>query len=202
MRIMLLGSPGSGKGTQAQFIIEKYQIPQISTGDMLRTAVRAGTALGIAAKKIMEVIKQRIAQSDCKNGFLLDGFPRTIVQAQGLEKMGIELDYVIEIIVDDEAIIQRMSGRRVHLTSGRTYHLIFNPPKIAGKDDLTGEDLIQREDDQEITVRKRLEVYHQQTQPLVKFYSQKAFEGKVKFASIAGVGSVEEITAKVLASLA
>ena len=213
MRVILLGSPGSGKGTQAQYITEKYGIPQISTGDMLRAAVRAGTPLGVEAKKVMDagglvsddiilwLIKERIAQDDCKNGFLLDGFPRTIAQAEGLEAMGVELDNVLEIAVEDEEIIKRMSGRRVHLASGRSYHVVFNPPKLEGKDDLTGEDLIQRDDDKEETVRKRLEVYHQQTKPLVDFYSQKANEGKVKFNSIAGVGSVEEITAKVLAAL-
>jgi adenylate kinase len=213
MRIILLGSPGSGKGTQAQFITEKYGIPQISTGDMLRAAVRAGTPLGVAAKKVMDagglvsddiilgLIKERIAQADCTNGFLLDGFPRTIIQAEGLETMGVALDNVLEIVVADEEIINRMSGRRVHSASGRSYHVIFNPPKIEGKDDVTGENLMQRIDDKEETVRKRLEVYHQQTKPLVDFYSQKANEGKVKFASIAGVGSVNDITAKVFAAL-
>lgn len=214
MRIILLGGPGSGKGTQAQFITEKYGIPQISTGDMLRAAVRAGTALGIEAKKVMDagglvsddiilgLIKERIAQDDCKNGFLLDGFPRTIAQAEGLATMGVELDNVLEIAVSDEEIIKRMSGRRVHSASGRTYHIMFNPPKTEGVDDVTGEPLIQREDDKEETVRKRLEVYHQQTKPLVDFYSAKATAGTVEFASIAGVGSVDEITAKVFAALA
>lgn len=214
MRIILLGGPGSGKGTQAQFITEKYGIPQISTGDMLRAAVRAGTALGIAAKKVMDagglvsddiilgLIKERIAQDDCVNGFLLDGFPRTIAQAEGLSVMGVELDNVLEIAVSDEEIIKRMSGRRVHLASGRTYHVIFNPPKIDGIDDLTGEPLIQRDDDKEETVRKRLEIYHQQTKPLVDFYSAKAATGSVKFSTVAGVGSVDEITAKVFAALA
>jgi adenylate kinase len=212
MRIILLGSPGSGKGTQAQFITEKFAIPQISTGDMLRAAVREGTPLGIEAKKVMDagglvsddiilgLIKERIAQSDCKNGYLLDGFPRTIAQAEGLEKMGVELDYVIEIAVDDEEIIKRMSGRRVHMASGRSYHVVFNPPKVAGVDDITGEPLIQRDDDTEETVRKRLNVYHEQTKPLVGFYS--AAGQKTKFASIAGVGSVQEITNKMLAILA
>jgi adenylate kinase len=214
MRIILLGSPGSGKGTQAQFITEKYGIPQISTGDMLRAAVRAGTPLGIEAKKVMDagglvsddiilgLIKERIAQDDCKNGFLLDGFPRTIAQAEGLDAMGVELDDVLEIGVADEEIIKRMSGRRVHLASGRTYHVMFNPPKTEGVDDVTGEPLIQRGDDKEETVRKRLEVYHQQTKPLVDFYSKKAEQGAVKFVSIAGVGSVDEITSKVFAALA
>jgi adenylate kinase len=211
MRIILLGSPGSGKGTQAQFITEKFAIPQISTGDMLRAAVREGTPLGIEAKKVMDagglvsdeiilgLIKERIAQGDCKNGFLLDGFPRTIAQAEGLAKMGVELDYVIEIAVDDEEIIKRMSGRRVHMASGRTYHLVFNPPKQEGLDDATGEALIQRDDDKEETVRKRLSVYHEQTKPLVGFYSAPG--QNAKFASIAGVGSVGDITNKLLAIL-
>jgi adenylate kinase len=211
MRIILLGSPGSGKGTQAQFITEKFAIPQISTGDMLRAAVREGTPLGIEAKKVMDtgglvsdeiilgLIKERIAQDDCQNGFLLDGFPRTIAQAEGLAKMGVELDHVIEIAVDDEEIIKRMSGRRVHMASGRTYHVIFNPPKQEGLDDATGEALIQRDDDQEETVRKRLSVYHDQTKPLVGFYS--APDQNAKFASIAGVGSVSDITTKLLAIL-
>ena len=214
MRIILLGGPGSGKGTQAQFITEKYSIPQISTGDMLRAAVRAGTALGVEAKKVMDagglvsdeiilgLIKERITQEDCKNGFLLDGFPRTIAQAEGLQVMGVELDNVLEIAVSDEEIIKRMSGRRVHSASGRSYHVIFNQPKTEGIDDVTGEPLIQRDDDKEETVRKRLDIYHQQTKPLVDFYSAKAESGAVKFASIAGIGSVEEITAKVFAALA
>ena len=212
MRIILLGSPGSGKGTQAQFITEKFAIPQISTGDMLRAAVREGTPLGIEAKKVMDagglvsdqiilgLIKERIAQADCVNGYLLDGFPRTIAQAEGLAAMGVELDYVIEIAVEDQEIIKRMSGRRVHSASGRSYHVVFNPPKQEGLDDITGEPLIQRDDDQEETVRKRLEVYHQQTKPLVGFYS--AAGQQAKFASIPGVGSVSDITAKLLAVLA
>jgi adenylate kinase len=212
MRIILLGSPGSGKGTQAQFITEKFGIVQISTGDMLRAAVREGTPLGVEAKKIMTagglvsddiilgLIKERIAQDDCKNGFLLDGFPRTIVQAEGLANLGVELDYVLEIAVEDEEIIKRLSGRRVHQNSGRTYHLLYNPPKVEGIDDLTGEALIQRDDDQEETVRKRLSVYHEQTKPLVGYYS--AVNQSAKFASIPGVGSVSDITAKVLAVLA
>jgi len=211
MRIILLGSPGSGKGTQAQFITEKYAIPQISTGDMLRAAVREGTQLGIEAKKVMDsgglvsdeiilgLIKERIAKSDCVNGFLLDGFPRTIAQAEGLAAMGVELDYVIEIAVEDAEIIKRMSGRRVHLASGRTYHLIYNPPKQEGLDDVTGEPLILRDDDKEETVCKRLSVYHEQTKPLVGFYSSPG--QKAKFASVAGVGPVSEITAKLLAIL-
>lgn len=211
MRIILLGSPGSGKGTQAQFITEKYGIPQISTGDMLRAAVRAGTPLGIEAKKVMDagclvsdeiilgLIKERIAQADCGKGFLLDGFPRTIAQAEGLEAMGVTIDTVIEIVVADEEIVKRMAGRRVHLPSGRTYHIEFNPPKVEGIDDLTDEALIQRDDDKEETVRKRLSVYHEQTKPLVSYYSA---EGKtVKFGSITGVGAVDEITQKVFAIL-
>jgi adenylate kinase len=211
MRIILLGSPGSGKGTQAQFITEKFAIPQISTGDMLRAAVRAGTPLGIEAKKVMDagglvsddiilgLIKERIAQADCINGYLLDGFPRTIVQAEGLEEMGVNIDTVLEIQVEDEEIVKRMAGRRVHLQSGRTYHVEFNPPKVEGVDDVTGEALVQRDDDKEETVRKRLSVYHEQTKPLVGYYSAPGQQ--VKFCSIAGVGSVDEITQKVLAVL-
>ncbi|MCX7084176.1 MAG: adenylate kinase [Methylococcales bacterium] len=207
MRIILLGSPGSGKGTQAQFITEKYSIPQISTGDMLRAAVREGTPLGIEAKKIMDagglvsddiilgLIKDRITLADCANGFLLDGFPRTIAQAEGLATMGISIDYVIEINVADEEIVTRIEGRRVHPASGRSYHVVFNPPKVTGIDDVSGEALIQRDDDKEETVRKRLAVYHAQTKPLVDFYS--AATQNVKFATISGVGSVDEITNKV-----
>lgn len=206
MRIILLGSPGSGKGTQAQFITEKYGIPQISTGDMLRAAVKAGTSLGIEAKQVMDagglvsdeiilgLIKERITQTDCANGFLLDGFPRTIAQAEGLIEMKVKVDHVVEIAVEDTEIIKRMAGRRVHLASGRTYHIEFNKPKQEGIDDLTGEPLIQRGDDKEETVKKRLDVYHKQTKPLVDFYS---VEGQtVKFNSIAGVGDVSDITKK------
>lgn len=211
MHIILLGSPGSGKGTQAQFITEKYAIPQISTGDMLRAAVRAGTPLGVEAKKVMDagqlvsddiilgLIKERITADDCKNGFLLDGFPRTIVQAEGLKNMGVIIDTVIEIDVPDENIVTRMAGRRVHLASGRSYHIQFNPPKNEGLDNETGEALIQRDDDKEETVRNRLRVYHEQTKPLVDYYS--APERGVKFSSISGVGSVDEITAKIFAIL-
>ena len=211
MHIILLGSPGSGKGTQAQFITEKYEIPQISTGDMLRAAVRDGTPLGVEAKKVMDVgglvsddlilglIKERVTQPDCAKGFLLDGFPRTIAQAQGLNAMGIKIDNVIEINVADEEIVTRIEGRRIHPQSGRSYHIKFNAPKVEGIDDLTGEPLIQRDDDKEETVRKRLAIYHDQTKPLVNFYS--APEQQVKFNTISGVGTVEEITNKVFAIL-
>jgi len=213
MRAILLGSPGSGKGTQAKAIMEKFNIPQISTGDMLRAAVREGTPLGIEAKKVMDsgalvsdeiilgLIKERIAQDDCKNGFLLDGFPRTIAQAEGLAEMGVSIDHVIEIAVDDEEIVKRMSGRRVHPASGRTYHAIFNPPKTEGQDDVTGDPLIQRDDDKEETVRKRLKVYHEQTKPLVGYYKQKAEQGAVKFSSLDGVGSVDAIRDKIFSLL-
>ncbi len=213
MRIILLGSPGSGKGTQAVSITEKYGIPQISTGDMLRAAVRAGTPLGVQAKEIMDagglvsdqiilgLIKERLAQSDCSEGFLLDGFPRTIGQAEGLREMGVELDHVLEISVDDEEIVKRMSGRRVHLGSGRTYHIEFNPPNVDGKDDQTGETLVQRDDDSEETVRKRLAVYHEQTEPLIAYYSKRAEQGLLEFASVPGIGGVEAIAKKILAVL-
>lgn len=211
MRIILLGSPGSGKGTQAQFITEKYAIPQISTGDMLRAAVRDGTPLGVEAKKVMDagglvsddiilgLIKERIALPDCTNGFLLDGFPRTIAQAEGLDAMGVKIDKVIEINVADEEIVKRMAGRRVHPQSGRTYHVEYNPPKVEGIDDVTGDALIQRDDDKEETVRKRLSVYHEQTKPLVGYYSAAGRQSK--FSSIAGVGTLDEITNKVFAIL-
>jgi adenylate kinase len=214
MRVILLGSPGSGKGTQAKSITEKFAIPQISTGDMLRAAVREGTPLGLEAKKVMDagllvsdeiilgLVKERIAGDDCRNGFLFDGFPRTIAQAEGLENMGIAIDQVVEIQVDDEEIVKRMSGRRVHPASGRSYHVVFNPPREEGKDDLTGEPLVQRDDDREETVRKRLEVYHRQTKPLVDYYRQKAEQGSVKFSSIEGVGSVEAIRDRIFAVLA
>ncbi len=210
MRVILLGAPGSGKGTLAQAITEKFGIPQISTGDMLRAAVREGTSLGLAAKKIMDsgllvsddiilgLIQERIQLKDCEPGFLLDGFPRTLAQADGLKHMGIGIDHVIEFIVDDEEIVQRMSGRRVHPDSGRTYHIVFNPPREADKDDVTGEPLIQREDDSEETVRRRLAIYHEQTKPLVGYYREAAQAGAVKFASIDGIGAVEEITQKIL----
>lgn len=215
MRIILLGAPGAGKGTQAQFITEKYGIPQISTGDMLRAAVKAETPLGIEAKSIMasgglvsdeliiNLVKDRIAQDDCANGFLFDGFPRTIPQAEALQASGIVIDHVLEINVDDEEIVKRMSGRRVHPASGRIYHVIFNPPKVEGKDDVTGEDLIQREDDTEETVRKRLAVYHEQTKPLVGFYQAIAAEGNKapKYSKVEGVGDLASITAEVFAAL-
>lgn len=216
MRLILLGAPGAGKGTQAAFICQKYGIPQISTGDMLRAAVKAGTPLGLEAKKVMDagglvsddiiigLVKERIAQPDCANGFLFDGFPRTIPQADAMKQAGVKLDLVLEIDVPDAAIIERMSGRRVHVASGRTYHVKFNPPKAEGKDDVTGEDLIQRADDQEETVRKRLEVYQSQTRPLVDYYSKWSATGDPqapRYRRISGLGSVEEITARALEAL-
>lgn len=216
MRLILLGAPGAGKGTQAAFICRKYAIPQISTGDMLRAAVKAGTELGLAAKKVMDsgalvsddiiigLVKERIAQPDCANGFLFDGFPRTIPQADALKAAGVKLDIVLEIDVPDEAIVERMSGRRVHVASGRTYHVRYNPPKADGKDDETGEDLIQREDDKEETVRHRLHVYQSQTRPLVEYYSRWAATGDPqapRYRKISGIGSVDEITARALEAL-
>ena len=216
MRLILLGAPGAGKGTQATFICKRFGIPQISTGDMLRAAVKAGTELGLAAKKVMDsgglvsddiiigLVKERITQPDCTNGFLFDGFPRTLPQADAMKAAGVKLDLVLEIDVPDEAIIERMSGRRVHLASGRSYHLRFNPPKVAGKDDVTGEDLIQRVDDAEETVRNRLTVYKNQTRPLVEYYSKWADGGAAdapRYRKISGTGSVEEITARALAAL-
>jgi adenylate kinase len=217
MKLILLGAPGAGKGTQAAFLTEKFGIPQISTGDMLRAAVKAGSPLGVAAKKVMDsgqlvsddiilgLIRERLAQPDCTKGFLFDGFPRTIPQAEALRDQGVDLDFVLEIDVADDEIIKRMSGRRVHLASGRTYHVVFNPPKAAGKDDATGEDLIQREDDKEETVRKRLAVYHSQTKPLVEFYSKWAATGDKrapKYRRIAGVGSLDTIKNALFAALA
>ncbi|HEY2925365.1 adenylate kinase [Piscinibacter sp.] len=216
MRLILLGAPGAGKGTQAAFICKKYGIPQISTGDMLRAAVKAGTPLGVAAKRVMDagslvsddiiigLVKERIAQPDCVNGFLFDGFPRTIPQADAMKAAGVRLDYVLEIDVPDEAIIERMSGRRAHVASGRTYHIKFNPPKVAGRDDVTGEELVQREDDKEETVRKRLQVYQAQTRPLVAYYSDWAATGDPsapKYRKIIGTGNVDEITARALDAL-
>jgi adenylate kinase len=213
MRVILLGGPGAGKGTQANYIKERYQIPQISTGDMLRAHVKAGTELGQAAKKIMDagglvsddiimgMVKERIAQDDCKNGYLFDGFPRTIPQADALKAAGVKLDAVVEVDVPDEEIIKRMSGRRVHLASGRTYHVVFNPPKVAGKDDVTGEDLIQRDDDKEETVRARLKVYHDQTEPLVDFYQKEANAGALKYVKINGIGKVDGIRDQIFAAL-
>ncbi|MBA53390.1 MAG: adenylate kinase [Pseudomonadales bacterium] len=215
MRIILLGAPGAGKGTQAQYITETFGIPQISTGDMLRAAVKAGTPLGQAAKKVMDagqlvsddiiigLVKERIQEADCKNGFLFDGFPRTIPQAEAMLKEGVEIDHVLEIAVEDEEIVKRLSGRRVHPGSGRVYHVVYNPPKVEGKDDATGEDLVQRDDDKEDTVRKRLEVYHDQTAPLVGFYQEMAAKGasKTQYSRVEGVGSVEDITSAVMAVL-
>jgi len=216
MRLILLGAPGAGKGTQAAFICQKYGIPQISTGDMLRAAVKAGTAMGLAAKKVMDsgglvsddiiigLVKERITQPDCANGFLFDGFPRTIPQAEAMKNAGVKLDLVLEIDVPDAAIIERMSGRRVHQASGRTYHVKFNPPKVEGKDDVTGEPLIQRDDDAEATVRKRLDVYQSQTRPLVSYYSDWAAKGDAqapRYERISGTGSVEEITGRALKAL-
>ena len=216
MRLILLGAPGAGKGTQATFLCQKFGIPQISTGDMLRAAVKAGTPLGLAAKKVMDsgalvsddiiigLVKERIAQPDCAKGFLFDGFPRTIPQADAMKAAGVKLDYVLEIDVPFDAIIERMSGRRSHPASGRTYHVKFNPPKVEGKDDVTGEPLIQRDDDKEDTVMKRLEVYAAQTRPLVEYYSKWANSDPAnapKYRAIKGTGTVEEITARALEAL-
>jgi adenylate kinase len=216
MRLILLGAPGAGKGTQANFIKEKYNIPQISTGDMLRAAVKAGTPLGMEAKKVMDagglvsddiiigLVKDRLKQPDCANGYLFDGFPRTIPQADAMKDAGVDIDYVLEIDVPDEAIIERMSGRRVHQPSGRTYHAKYNPPKVSGKDDVTGEDLILRDDDKEETVKKRLDVYHNQTEVLVDYYNKWAQSGRPgapKYRKISGVGPVESIRDKAFAAL-
>jgi adenylate kinase len=216
MRLILLGAPGAGKGTQASFLCKHYGIPQVSTGDMLRAAVKAGTPLGVAAKKVMDagalvsddiiigLVKERIAQPDCANGFLFDGFPRTIAQAEAMKAAGVKLDAVLEIDVPDEAIIERMSGRLFHIASGRSYHVKFNPPKVAGHDDVTGEPLIQRDDDKEATVRKRLEVYQNQTRPLVEYYSKWAAsgdKGAPRYRKIDGTGTVDQITARALAAL-
>jgi adenylate kinase len=216
MRLILLGAPGAGKGTQAAFLCRKFAIPQVSTGDMLRAAIKAGTPLGVAAKKVMDagslvsddiviaLVKERIAQPDCANGFLFDGFPRTITQAEAMKTAGVRVDHVLEIDVPDTAIIERMSGRRAHLPSGRTYHVTFNPPKVAGIDDVTGEPLVQRADDSETTVKTRLEVYHAQTQPLVEYYTRWAASGDAaapRYHRINGSGSVEDIAARALDAL-
>mgnify|MGYP000621924787 CR=1 FL=1 len=215
MRLILLGGPGAGKGTQANYIKDKYNIPQISSGDMLRAAVKAGTPLGVEAKKVMDagglvsdeiilgLIDERIKEDDCKNGFLFDGFPRTVPQADAL-KAKVEVDGVVEIDVDDAEIIRRMSGRRVHLASGRTYHVTFNPPKVEGKDDETGEDLIQRDDDQEDTVKKRLDIYHEQTEPLINYYSTWANAGEAnspKYIKVNGIGKVDEIRDQIFSGI-
>jgi adenylate kinase len=216
MRLILLGGPGAGKGTQAAFITQRYRIPQISTGDMLRAAVKAGTPLGAAAKQVMDrgelvsddiiigLVKERIAQDDCGNGFLLDGFPRTIPQADAMKSAHVPIEHVVELAVDDAVIVERMSGRRVHLASGRTYHTKFNPPKSADRDDATGEELIQRDDDREETVRKRLDVYHRQTEPLVGYYAKWARSGDArapKYHRIDGLGRVEQVRDRIFAAL-
>lgn len=216
MRFILLGPPGAGKGTQASFICKKYAVPQISTGDMLRAAIKAGTELGMKAKKLMDagqlvsdevildLVKRRIAAPDCNGGFLFDGFPRTLAQAEAMKNAGVYIDYVIEIAVPDEEIIQRMSGRRVHPASGRTYHVKFNPPKIADKDDLSGEPLILRQDDRPDTVKERLHVYHAQTQPLIEYYSKWQAAGDAqapKHCKVSGIGTVEQIRDRIFAAL-
>ncbi|MBP1207882.1 adenylate kinase [Duganella sp. 1411] len=217
MRLILLGAPGAGKGTQANFIKEKYNIPQISTGDMLRAAIKAGTELGMAAKKVMDagglvsddiiigLVQERLKQSDCANGYLFDGFPRTVAQADAMKDSGVAVDYVLEIDVPDESIIERMDGRRCHPGSGRVYHVKFNPPKVEGKDDVTGEDLVQRDDDKAETVKKRLDVYHNQTEVLLGYYNtwaQSGEPGAPKYRRIAGVGPVEQIRDSAFAALA
>lgn len=213
MRIILLGAPGAGKGTQAQFLMSKYGIPQISTGDMLRAAIKAGTELGLAAKQVMDagqlvsddiiigLVKERIAEPDCAKGFLLDGFPRTIPQADAMKEKGISIDHVIEFDVPDDVIVERMAGRRVHPASGRVYHISYNPPKVAGKDDITGEDLVIRPDDVEETVRKRLAIYHEQTKPLVGYYRAEADGGRTQYHHIDGTQAVEAVTAKLVSLL-
>ena len=213
MRVILLGPPGAGKGTQAQFICDEFGIPQISTGDMLRAAIKAETALGLQVKEVMAsgglvsdeiiigIVKERITQADCINGFLFDGFPRTIPQAEALDAAGVAIDYVLEIAVDDEQIVSRMSGRRMHEASGRTYHITHNPPKQAGIDDETGDALVQRADDKEETVRTRLNVYHEQTEPLVAFYNNQSGDNSPVYCCVEGVGTVDEIRGKVIAAL-
>jgi adenylate kinase len=216
MRLILLGAPGAGKGTQAAYIVQKYGVPQISTGDMLRVAIKAGLPLGLEAKRFMDagqlvpdsviigLVKNRIAESDCRNGFLFDGFPRTIPQADAMKQAGVMLDFVVEIDVPDAEIIKRLSGRRVHLSSGRVYHVAFNPPKVAGHDDVTGEPLVQRDDDKEDVVRKRLDVYHAQTKQLIGYYSEWADRGDTgapKYRKVPGVGALDEIRDRLFASL-
>lgn len=216
MRLILLGPPGAGKGTQASLIAQEFNIPQISTGDMLRAAVKAGTPLGLEAKKVMEtgglvsddliiqLVKERISEQDCQNGFLFDGFPRTIAQADALKAENIKIDAVVELQVDDEEIVRRITGRRIHPGSSRIYHVIYNPPKVEGKDDVTGEPLIQRDDDKEETVRRRLEVYHEQTRPLVDYYSAWARQGGAdapRYVTVDGLGSVEEVQQRILEGL-
>ena len=213
MKVLLLGAPGAGKGTQAQFITREFGIPQISTGDMLRAAIKAGTPLGLEAKKMMDagglvrddiiigMVKERIAQPDCANGFLFDGFPRTLAQAEAMVAAGVDLDAVVEIDVPDAAIVERMSGRRVHLPSGRTYHVKYNPPKVSGKDDETGEDLVQRDDDKEETVKKRLAVYHEQTEVLVDFYSKLTGEHAPRYIKVDGTQPVETVKENVITAL-
>lgn len=215
MRLILLGGPGAGKGTQATFIKERFGIPQVSTGDMLRAHVKAGTELGVAAKKIMDsgalvsdeiiigMVKERIKEPDCAKGFLFDGFPRTIPQADALKNAGVPLDFVVEVAVDDALIIERISGRRSHVASGRTYHLKFNPPKVSGKDDVTGEDLVQRDDDKEETIKKRLSVYHEQTEPLVGYYSQwaRSDPSAPRYVKVDGLGTMEEVRERIFTAL-
>ncbi|MCO7222832.1 adenylate kinase [Pleionea sp. CnH1-48] len=216
MRVILLGPPGAGKGTQAQFIKEKYEIAHISTGDMLRAAVKAGTPLGLEAKKVMDagqlvsdeiiigLVKERVAQDDCKNGYLLDGFPRTIPQADAMRENDILVDFVVEIDVSDDEVVKRLSGRRSHPASGRVYHVVYNPPKVEGKDDVTGEDLVQRDDDKEETIRERLGVYHAQTKSLVEYYTNYANEGGANapdYVKVAGIGGVDDIRDQIFAAL-
>ncbi len=213
MRIILLGAPGAGKGTQAQFLMDKFGIPQISTGDMLRAAIKAGTPLGLKAKEVMDkgqlvsdeiiigLVKERIAQDDCAKGFLLDGFPRTIPQADAMKAVGVMVDFVLEFDVPDEEIVKRMSGRRGHPGSGRVYHVVFNPPKVEGKDDVSGEDLVIRADDEETTVRKRLDIYHQQTEPLVGYYKAEAAAGRTRYERLDGTQAVDAVSQQLAALL-